>query len=406
MKIYLLVQFFVLLSFFGKAQVISGRVLESRKNQPVGSVHIFAPKTGEGTISNENGEFELSGNFSEDDTLLMTHIAYTSLNVPISSITAGKDIVLYMDPQVIVLDEVIVTDIMPLVRKVMDWLKESPIKYGKAFYRQKTFRDTVATEWIEAFYDVAYTSNGIKKMRINQARFARKKYDTAYVFMSYKNFSYLTVGNIIYSPGLKTNEARLGRPFAEDFFSGYDFTLDRTYSNGTDTYHVVKYEPNHSLLNPVNTYGSFVYNITKNRLIQYMAIVEHALGADQIEGYEGNKDLELRNPKHMYRFNFSERTGDIEYITVEFTYDFIQNGEVFPSKVTSMFIIYQRLNDEPVKLRDPGLELEGVSNFENARYKPKLWRGNPIIRRTLEEDLIIASFEKENAFGTYFKKRK
>jgi len=35
--------------------------------------------------------------------------------------------------------------------------------------------------------------------------------------------------------------------------------------------------------------------------------------------------------------------------------------------------------------------------------KPKFWRDNPVITLTPEEKAIIATFEKENAFGTYFK---
>jgi hypothetical protein len=74
-----------------------------------------------------------------------------------------------------------------------------------------------------------------------------------------------------------------------------------------------------------------------------------------------------------------------------------------PSRVSSKFVVYQLLDKTPKNLHSAGLELEDVSNFEEAKYKPKFWMNNPVIKRTAEEEAIIASFDKSNAFGTYFK---
>ena len=152
----------------------------------------------------------------------------------------------------------------------------------------------------------------------------------------------------------------------------------------------------------LNGYGYFIYNATKKRLVQYNAKINHALGADDVS-YDGDIEISLKNPLHEVQINFSNQSGLIEFINVRFTYDFTINNETFPSGVSSKFIVYQ-VQDKPHKrLKEPTLLSEDVSGFENAKYKPKFWRNNPVIKLTPEEEAIIATFEKENAFGTYFK---
>lgn len=384
-------------------QEIHGKLNDQVTDQPIPYAHIYAPLNNIGTVTNEYGEFSLLVNLSLNDTLIISHIAYQTLKAPLKNST-DSIYALKLYPEITVLDEVSVTniDIMAVVNNVMDQLKNGSTKYAEAFYRQTAFKGADATEWIEAFYKIEYTINGINKIKIDQARFARRKYDTANLFLSHTNFSYMTVGNSIYSPKWKTDDPRLGQPFGEDFIDDYNFFLDKHYRKQSKIYYVVSFEPKESIRNPVNTHGYFIYNKSDSQLVQYTAIVDHALGSDEIE-YEGEKDVTVLNPRHTFQFNFSERIDGIDYISVDFTYDFVQDGETFPSKVSSKFILYKVLDKKPKKLRKAELELEDVSNFENAKYRPKFWRDNPVIKLTPEEKAIIATFEEENAFGTYFK---
>ena len=62
-----------------------------------------------------------------------------------------------------------------LALKVQNFLKNTPVEYGRGFYRQKSFRDSLPMEWIEAFYNVAYSIIGIEKIRIGSSPICKKK---------------------------------------------------------------------------------------------------------------------------------------------------------------------------------------------------------------------------------------
>ena len=388
------------------SQSLEGRIIDSETNQPISYAHIYATQSKKGTLSNESGEFELTG-ILETDTLIISHIGFESVNL--KSIQEFSDLgrTLYLKPKEILLDQVTVLDldIDDVVYNVMNFLKNKSVKYGKGFYRQISFQNSAAMEWIEAFYNMSFSAKGIDEISIDQARFARKNYDTLNVFISHTNFSYLIVGNSLYSPNTDDYSKRIGKPFSEDFKIKYKFSYHEHYSMNSNDYLIINFEPIPEVLNSqsIYSYGNFVFNLTQNKLVQYSGTIDHSLGADDLSGYTGSKKIEIKNPKLTFQFNFSEKTGDIEFIKSDYKYDMIQDGEIMPSKVSSVFVVYQQLDKKPNKLRAADLELEDVVNFERAKYIPKYWKDNAIIKRTSSEEAIISTFEKNNAFGTYFK---
>jgi hypothetical protein len=385
-------------------QSISGSLIDVNSGEPISFAYILASQSKKATISNDNGDFEISGLSTDQDTLVISHLAYHTIRKTIIGESSTSTMTIYLDPREIALDEIMVTDIAmeDIAVNVMNVLKNSTIEYGSAFYRQTAFIDSTATEWIEAFYDIAYSSSGVDKIKIDQARFARIRYDSTNLYISFTNFSYLTVGNLIYSPARGMDTSRIVKPFGEDFFEEYNFYLDKQYTLNSNRYVVIRFEPITKLLKSIYFYGNFIFNVTQNKLVQYTGEIDNALGTDEFNANSRN-DIELKNPKHFFQFKFSEISGNIEAILVDYTFDLIHNGMVLPSRVSSKFVVYQLLDKSPKNLRSAGLELEDVSNFEKAKYKPKFWMNNPIIKRTAEEEAIIASFDKSNAFGTYFK---
>lgn len=378
------------------------KLFDGITHNPVPNAHIRYLKTNNGTVTNELGEFEISEQ-AKEDSLEISHIGYDRKIVPSKKLVDGDS--LYLIPNIIQLDEVNVYALKgrDIAEKIVDKLRSSKIQFGKAFYRQIALKDDNATEWIEAFYDISYSENGIHKVFLDQARFARKTLGlSGDVFISHTNFSILTIGTQLYSPKDPSGRTRSGKPFSEDFISKYDFTVSDMYSSGKNSYIVVNYRPVEELTGLVTSYGKFVYNVTTDRLVQYNAIVEHALGADQIN-YSGDAQLSLKNPRHQIQIDFSELTGAIQFVNVKFSYDLVEDNEVHPSEVVSKFIIYSYQDKPHKKLTTPTLFSEHVKNFEDAKYRPKFWKDNPIIKLTPGEEKIIETFERDNAFGTYFK---
>jgi hypothetical protein len=401
--VFLLLMFCFTSSF---SQKITGVLLDEDSKEAISYAHIYASQSEKGTLSNEKGEFELSGLF-ENDTLIISHIGYKSFNKVLKQEYFQTIITVNLKPKEIVLDEITVlsTDVEEIVLRAMDYLKNSSVIYKKGFYRQSAFQNDIATEWIEAFYDIAISANGIKEIKIDQARFARRKFNPENLFFSHVNFSYLTVGNVLYSPSSDDTLNRVMKPFNEDFTHKYQFDIEQVYSIDNQEFLVVKFEPKPEFAENggIFTYGKFTFNVTKNQLLKYQTSIDHSLGAADIKGYTGSKTIEVKNPLHYFEFVFSEKTGEIDYISVNYKYDFIQNGKIIPSKVSSIFFTYELLKTKPKNLREPNIELESVKNFERAKYKPKFWKDNPVLKLTSEDELIIASFERDNAFGTYFK---
>jgi CarboxypepD_reg-like domain len=390
--------FILLLPSTSTAQIILGKILDSLTQEPISYAHIYSEPFDLGTISNELGEFEIRLPTKGSVSLTISHIAYSPVSISVKNDTILN---IPMSKNIVYLHAVVVNDkALQIAKEVLANLKEAKINYGKAFYRQIAFQDTVATELIEAFYNVSFSLNGIDKINLEQARFARKKHVPGAVFFSHTNFSYLTVGYNLYAgPGKKA----IGRPFATYFFDQYDFTLKEEYKKGLDSYVVIEFNPSKNLDNPINSYGYFVYNMTQKRLLEYSVFIDHALGADEIVKHDVDQELKITKPKYSWKFGFSDAGNLIDFILVEFNYDLIVDGEAIPAKASSKMVFYKKSSRPHKNLREPGLALEDVSIFKNAKYKPKFWRDNPIIKRTPREESIISGFEKENAFGTFFK---
>ena len=390
-----------IIAFLGLAQPVKGRLSDSETGLPIAYAHIQSGNGKLSTVSNKLGLFELHTNSSLGDSLLITHTSYSPVRLWVSSDSIHD---IKMNPDIIILDEVIVMDILgDVIEQVTQELKNSPIEYSRAFYRQITYQDSMPKEWIEAFYNISSTKNGIDKIKIDQARFARKKYDTSGVFVSHTNFSYIILCHKIYESKTEDQILRVGKPFHENFLDNYTFTVSKTFEKSEDSFVIISFKVKDKTVHPINGYGHFTYNLTKKRLIHYLIQVGHSLGMDELSDYYAGKNLSVESPLIKLEFNYHEETGLLKYIRSGYTYNLIKDEEVIPSYVQSTMIFYEESDKVFTKLREPDIKLEDVSNFENAKYKPKFWRDNPVITLTPEEKAMIATFEKENAFGTYFK---
>ena len=164
---------------------------DSVHNKPVSLAHIYSANGDLATVSNESGAFDFF-NLSEStsDKILISHVSYQR-KILSAKLLPQLDTI-FMNENSILLSEVVVyeEDIDLIVREIAEILKNESISYGKAFYRQVSFTDTIATEWIEAFYDTSHSENGPDQVHLNQARFAAKKSSDELIFISHTTFPY------------------------------------------------------------------------------------------------------------------------------------------------------------------------------------------------------------------------
>lgn len=262
-------------------QEVSGKIVDNGSQLPITFAHIYNPTTGAGTISNEDGKFNLNQlNFSKNDSLIITHVNYHTLVFRTSQIASDTILTLYLTPATTKLDELVVESgkALEIVEKVIEQLKTSKVQYGKGFYRQIYTKDGNPMEWIESFYDLSYSQNGVDKVKIKQARFARKKYDTTNVFMSHTNFSALALTSSLYSPISGELENRVAKPFGLDFTDFYNFRIAKKYEKEGNTYYVVEFFPSDEMPSKITSSGKFIYNYEKEIMLEFEVVLYHDLG--------------------------------------------------------------------------------------------------------------------------------
>lgn len=397
-KSFLSFLFFTILSISTYSQIINIVLIDSLSKEPVPFAHISFPERSKGIVTNENGEFILEASELPVE-ICISHIAFLNKKIILSSDTLTN---IGLSPNVRVLDEIVVNaSAYTLANKIFKKLKEEKpeVYYGKAFYRQLAVHDTLPTEFIEAFYDLSTQYDGIKQVAIEQARFARKVGDPEkQLYLKYSNFSYLSTGFSLYA---EANSSSIGRPFGEDFFNNYHFSILKTYLKHGEEFVVLDFKPENNHHNLMGA-GQIVYNKSKGKIMQYTMTLDHALGVDANTN-KANSEMRLLEPQHKWIISFDEDHAYPTLIQVFFTYKLKQNDNIAKARVQSNFLVYEQTEKASKKLRAVEKDAENISIFENAKYRPNFWKDNPIIKRTPEEDKVINTFEEQNAFGTYFK---
>ena len=91
--------------------LLAGRVTDSVTGEPVAGANIYIQNGTSGTVSVAGGYFTLQDVPSNDFTLVITHVGYEQVLVPVdtASITAGVEIEVTLEPTLYLEDEIVVT---------------------------------------------------------------------------------------------------------------------------------------------------------------------------------------------------------------------------------------------------------------------------------------------------------
>lgn len=154
---------------------INGIVKDQRNRSTLEYVNISVPGTNIGTITNTDGEFSLKvGKAYKDLYLEISHIGYITSKLPLKP-TNGDKHVFYLNPNSIILEEVIVSPVYPrkLVEQAIDKIGDNYNPFPSmltGFYRetsQKGRKYINVTEAVTKLYKTAYKENeGITRDRV------------------------------------------------------------------------------------------------------------------------------------------------------------------------------------------------------------------------------------------------
>jgi hypothetical protein len=371
----------------GQLIEINGSIVDAETKQPVSAASIYADQLQVGTISNADGNFTLKiPNQSDPVSVFVSHVGYATIRYDLDLTRSNHIISLSQEVQI--LNEVVV-DLEPLriAEEIKHILTRSTEEHGNLFYRQFTTIDGIAVEFIEAFYAVAYRTSGIQALKIEQARYARKKEET----FRFTNFPYLTFG----FPVGNTKKGRVNIPFS-DAIDSFDFNIRSRFTKNDGDYVVLDCTPLRESTpadqDSLYLSATITYNLTARKIVSYEATLNHALGADDVTTYSSDT-LTVSEPKYTWRVKFldSDAVNSLEYAACEYTFKLNDGGVPKSVKVNSTAIIYARSKKQIKDLRKPDLEQEGFKSMANARYKPKFWRKKSFLHLKMVMHLVPTS---------------
>jgi hypothetical protein len=113
--------------YIGNAQNIQGRIadIETKEGIPYATIEL---KSRTGTISNEEGSFTLVLPEGRKDTIVVSSMGYRQKRIPYETI--GQEMVIYLEPSVIELEEVLLQNRMPTAE---DIIREVKAAYSKNY---------------------------------------------------------------------------------------------------------------------------------------------------------------------------------------------------------------------------------------------------------------------------------
>jgi hypothetical protein len=354
-----------------------GRVIDRQTNELVIGASIRLNNTDQGSISNENGEFQLVSKLVKNK-LTITHISYKSIEVDVND---NRIQTFYLDSAPITLPEASVGNpalnlINLVIKKAIR--DKNHLDHYKSFYQKTSKIDGKYNKIHEMFFEMNWSTEGIQLWKPVKSRYA-EKLKQRYVF---KNF--------IYSSFLNTSV--LGRysyfPLSEaNSINYYNYKIVRFLNIGTkDEIAVIKCSPKKDSKNQTTFSGELFIDTTNEILLKLKGT------------FNINKSGKWKNKKEV-EVNF-EKVGDkstLKYVHIEH-----YSTNVFAAKRNVekawIYCIEKKTKFEDGKVYKIDEVDDDLTFFQKVKYEKKFWEAEvPIFHTQLEKE-IIQHFEKNGMF--------
>ena len=385
--------------------VVRGKVINNSTGLPIPFTSISLAGTSKGTSSNEDGEFQLSLSKLPSE-LLISHLSHEKKLVYIYD--DSQDMVIELEPAQTTLREVTVTakgnkkSNYQLIKKAYKLLSksQSDIKYGKAFYRQKSNREEKYTEIFEMFYDVKYSANGIEDWAVQEGRYAFQTDEEYAIFLYNKNFTLLSRLFPIQQPATDSYII----PVNPDVKKLFDLELANVLKTDDRYIAIISFTPKISLATPIAS-GEIYIDLDNHQVLKMKGtLIDENLDMISL----GENDSKWKNNQLDFQISFlDDQSGQLlmDFVRIDHHFDFyFQSNFVGKIKTSSLLTFYEHY--VPAKNK----KLGGPINFRKSDmdvingigYNSAFWSKNPIVKRTPLEEELIQDFEENEAFGSVF----
>lgn len=396
----------VLFPFYTNQTItVRGKVIDELNGSPIPFANISLSGTYKGTSSNEDGEFELSLTKLPSE-LLISHLSHEKKMIYVYSET--NELEINLKPSQITLEEVTIkakrnnNAYYQLVKKAYDRLSKSAtvMKYGKAFYRQKSQREEKYTEIFELFYDVKYTDIGIEDWAVQEGRYAFQNGNEYDIFLYNKNFTLLSR---LFSLRQPDTESYL-IPVNQKVKKLFDLELKEVIKFDERFIGVISYKPKSTVNLPAAS-GELYIDINNYQILKMKGVFTDA--SLEIIGLS-DKNSAWDNYQLDFQISFIDNHSDqllMDYIRINHSFDYYFKKEhIGKINTSSLLTFYEHYT--PVKNKSLG----GTINYKTSDmevidgivYNADFWSQNPIVKRTPLEEKLILDFEKNESFGVVF----
>lgn len=119
---------------------ISGLVIDATTHTPLPYVNVWVPNKGDGTISNENGEFKLiTTDLSSSDSIWFQYLGYGTKKYRLADLDS-TNLRISMNEQIINVSEMVVYAKNPDVNKILMKVRENvPMNYQRSYQQSEIF---------------------------------------------------------------------------------------------------------------------------------------------------------------------------------------------------------------------------------------------------------------------------
>ncbi len=104
----LIILFLFFVPFIAAQQNLKGKIIDSETLNPLPNANIIIEGTSIGTISKANGEFALTGNFAQSQTLQVSFVGYYTKNILLKDVNFSENLIIKLEQKIIPAQTVLV----------------------------------------------------------------------------------------------------------------------------------------------------------------------------------------------------------------------------------------------------------------------------------------------------------
>ncbi|NHM07969.1 hypothetical protein G4D82_12110 [Flavobacterium sp. CYK-4] len=375
---------------FAQNTVIRGLIKDAVSSEPVIAASIGVQNLGLGTISNEEGNFQLTA--PESAKIIVSCLGYKTLAIPVSEFQNNIKLIA-LEPAEEQLEEVMVTKV-PLHEYLMEVFQTSKARFNKPILLHTYYREFVKSNGKHVKF-----SDGMLDYHISGTT---KKTKSALVIKQNRSFFLSNNEEDEDSRALVNIQTAISRSYDfgyfietlldEKHYEDYEFMLKSKKDKSGGELYVISFEPKTSIEKPL--FKGWVTFDPKSKLIyeietytaptheQYAKTINFLVAKAAILNMKYKVAFKLVN--NNYLMYYSNRYGKVRIWNKKHNYleewrsdlivtDF-EKDQGYDKKLVSK---QKRLYDKP------------------TQYTEKFWQKNNAIVLTDEEEKVISSLEKD-----------